>query len=88
MIEGPLARERGVEDRPHRVHVGPVIDALAARFPELVPRQAPRADRDALERTLATGEMHYHSRSRGLWHKGATSGLVQKVKEILKTKYW
>src|SRR5512147_2268896 len=38
-----------------------------------------RADRDALERTLATGEMHYHSRSRGLWHKGATSGNVQRV---------
>jgi phosphoribosyl-ATP pyrophosphohydrolase/phosphoribosyl-AMP cyclohydrolase len=38
-----------------------------------------RADREALERTLATGEMHYHSRSRGLWHKGATSGNVQRV---------
>lgn len=37
------------------------------------------ADRDALERTLTTGEMHYRSRSRGLWHKGATSGNVQRV---------
>jgi phosphoribosyl-ATP pyrophosphohydrolase/phosphoribosyl-AMP cyclohydrolase len=37
------------------------------------------ADRGALERTLATGEMHYHSRTRGLWHKGATSGNVQRV---------
>ncbi len=37
------------------------------------------ADREALERTLATGEMHYRSRSRGLWHKGATSGNVQRV---------
>jgi phosphoribosyl-ATP pyrophosphohydrolase/phosphoribosyl-AMP cyclohydrolase len=37
------------------------------------------ADREALERTLATGEMHYRSRTRGLWHKGATSGNVQKV---------
>ena len=37
------------------------------------------ADREALERTLATGEMHYRSRSRGLWHKGATSGHVQRV---------
>lgn len=33
-----------------------------------------RADREALERTVATGEMHFHSRDRGLWHKGATSG--------------
>jgi phosphoribosyl-ATP pyrophosphohydrolase/phosphoribosyl-AMP cyclohydrolase len=37
------------------------------------------ADRDALARTLATGEMHYTSRRRGLWHKGATSGNVQRV---------
>lgn len=37
------------------------------------------ADREALERTEATGEMHYRSRTRGLWHKGATSGNVQRV---------
>jgi phosphoribosyl-ATP pyrophosphohydrolase/phosphoribosyl-AMP cyclohydrolase len=37
------------------------------------------ADREALERTIETGEMHYRSRSRGLWHKGATSGNVQKM---------
>ena len=37
------------------------------------------ANRDALERTLATGEMHYHSRTRGLWHKGASSGNTQQV---------
>jgi len=37
------------------------------------------ADREALDRTLETGEMHYRSRSRGLWHKGATSGNVQRV---------
>lgn len=36
-------------------------------------------DREALDRTLHTGEMHYRSRSRGLWHKGATSGNVQRV---------
>jgi phosphoribosyl-ATP pyrophosphohydrolase/phosphoribosyl-AMP cyclohydrolase len=37
------------------------------------------ASRESLERTLASGEMHYHSRSRGLWHKGATSGNRQRV---------
>jgi phosphoribosyl-ATP pyrophosphohydrolase/phosphoribosyl-AMP cyclohydrolase len=37
------------------------------------------ADRAALERTLETGEMHYHSRTRGMWHKGATSGNKQRV---------
>ena len=38
-----------------------------------------RADRNALQHTLDTGEMHYHSRTRGLWHKGSTSGNVQRV---------
>ena len=37
------------------------------------------ADRAAVERTLATGEMHYFSRTRGPWHKGATSGATQRV---------
>ena len=37
------------------------------------------ANREALERTIATGEMHYESRTRGLWHKGGTSGNVQRV---------
>lgn len=38
---------------------------------------------EALERTIATGEAHYFSRSRNeLWHKGATSGQVQVVDEL------
>ncbi len=38
---------------------------------------------DALKRTIATGEAHYWSRSRQvLWHKGASSGLVQKVEQM------
>ena len=41
------------------------------------------ADREALEQTIATGQMHYRSRSRGLWHKGATSGNTQRVVELL-----
>ncbi|MFI5244751.1 MAG: phosphoribosyl-AMP cyclohydrolase, partial [Gemmatimonadales bacterium] len=41
------------------------------------------ASRDSLERTLESGEMHYHSRSRGLWHKGATSGNRQRVVSLL-----
>lgn len=39
---------------------------------------------EALEKTIFTGEAHYWSRSRKeLWHKGATSGNVQKVIEIM-----
>ncbi|MCR4339480.1 MAG: phosphoribosyl-ATP diphosphatase [Gemmatimonadaceae bacterium] len=37
------------------------------------------ASRDALEWTVETGEMHYLSRTRGLWRKGATSGATQRV---------
>jgi phosphoribosyl-ATP pyrophosphohydrolase/phosphoribosyl-AMP cyclohydrolase len=37
------------------------------------------ADREALERTIETGDMHYRSRTRGLWRKGATSGNSQHV---------
>lgn len=38
---------------------------------------------EALQKTIQTGEAYYFSRSRNvLWHKGATSGLIQHVKEI------
>lgn len=39
---------------------------------------------EALRLTIATGEAHYYSRSRKtLWHKGATSGLVQTVRDLM-----
>jgi len=40
-------------------------------------------NRDALKRTVETGQAHYWSRSRRkLWRKGEQSGHVQNVKEI------
>ena len=40
-------------------------------------------NREALERTAATREAHYWSRSRAkLWRKGESSGHVQRVLEI------
>jgi phosphoribosyl-AMP cyclohydrolase / phosphoribosyl-ATP pyrophosphohydrolase len=40
-------------------------------------------NREALERTRETGEAHFYSRSRGeIWHKGQTSGNVQRVRQI------
>ena len=60
----------------------------------LVPAVAQEADsgrvltlawmnREALMKTVQTGEAHYWSRSRKkLWHKGEESGHVQKVKAI------
>src|SRR5512133_1592940 len=38
---------------------------------------------EALQRTVDSGEVHLFSRSRGeLWHKGETSGNVQRVREL------
>ena len=40
-------------------------------------------NREAIARTLTSGEVHYWSRSRGeLWHKGATSGQIQTLKGL------
>lgn len=40
-------------------------------------------NREALQETARTGEVHYWSRSRAkLWHKGEESGHVQQVREI------
>jgi len=40
-------------------------------------------NRDSIEKTLDTGEAHYWSRSRQeLWHKGATSGHIQRVESM------
>jgi phosphoribosyl-ATP pyrophosphohydrolase/phosphoribosyl-AMP cyclohydrolase len=41
------------------------------------------ANAEAIDRTRATGELHLWSRSREeLWHKGATSGNVQRVRAL------
>ncbi len=41
------------------------------------------ATKEALEKTLASKQAHYFSRSRNeLWHKGATSGNTQKIVEV------
>ena len=39
-------------------------------------------DEEAWRRTLATGRAWFHSRRRGLWEKGATSGNYLDVAEI------
>ena len=42
-------------------------------------------DKEALGRTLSSGEVWFYSRSRGeLWHKGATSGSFLKLRAISK----
>jgi len=40
-------------------------------------------NRESIERSLSSGEVHYWSRSRAeLWHKGATSGHIQTLRGI------
>jgi phosphoribosyl-AMP cyclohydrolase / phosphoribosyl-ATP pyrophosphohydrolase len=40
-------------------------------------------NREALDRTLASGDVHFWSRSRSeLWHKGQTSGNVQRLRSL------
>ena len=87
--EAPLAARRTVEQVEEGLALAPKFDADG-----LIPCVTTDADigdvlmlgymnRDALQRTIASGEAHYWSRSRQcLWHKGATSGLVQKVVEM------
>ena len=70
------------------------LDAVKWNADGLVPATAQEAEsgtvltlawmnREALERTAATREAHYWSRSRGkLWRKGEASGHVQRVREI------
>ena len=70
------------------------LDAVAWDAQGLVPAIAQDAEsgevlmfawmnRDALARTVATGEAVYWSRTRRkLWHKGEESGHIQKVREL------
>ena len=70
------------------------LDEVAWNADGLVPAVAQDADsgevlmvawmnREALARTVASGEATYWSRSRkALWRKGETSGHVQKVREV------
>ncbi|MGU3667684.1 phosphoribosyl-AMP cyclohydrolase [Methylobacterium sp. A49B] len=54
------------------------VDAVDGRVLMLAHMNA-----ESLARTIETGEAWYWSRSRGeLWHKGATSGQIQRVVEM------
>jgi phosphoribosyl-AMP cyclohydrolase len=60
-----------------------LIPAMAVHAETGEPLMLAYMNAEALSKTLETGEAHYWSRSRGeLWHKGATSGQVQKVAEL------
>ncbi len=76
------AREAGLHLDPKWDAQG-LITAVAADAATGEVLMVAHMNADALAATLATGEAHYWSRSRGeLWHKGATSGHTQRVTEM------
>ncbi len=80
---GPVDLDRGLD--PARVAWGPsglvagvIQDAGDGRV-----LMVGWLDVEALAATLATGEVHFHSRSRGrLWRKGETSGNVLRLRSL------
>jgi phosphoribosyl-ATP pyrophosphohydrolase/phosphoribosyl-AMP cyclohydrolase len=70
---------------PHqlRFNASGLIPAIAQDWLDGAVLMVAWMNREALERTLASGEVHYWSRSRGeLWHKGATSGHTQTLRGL------
>ena len=62
---------------------GGLIPAIAQDFTTGEVLMLAYMNPEAWEKTLATGIVHYYSRSRNkLWKKGESSGNVQQVKEI------
>ena len=61
---------------------GGLVAAIAQDFATREVLMLAHMDEEAFTKTLETGLMHYHSRSRGrLWLKGETSGHLQRVVE-------
>lgn len=78
-VAGPVARKRPDLRYDERGLVPAIVqDAVDGRVLMLA-----WMDAEALEATLATGEVHFHSRSRGrLWRKGETSGNVLRLVDL------
>lgn len=89
MSESPFSERQSVEQVEEGVDLAPKFDehglipvvTTDAASGELLMHAYMNAE--ALAKTIELGEAVYWSRSRQcLWHKGATSGLVQRVHEI------
>ena len=78
----PKCREQGSEFLPKFDSNG-LLSAVVTHAETAEVLMVAFMDRDALDATIASGEAHFHSRSRGrLWKKGESSGHVLKVAEI------
>lgn len=74
--------EDGLEFSP-KFDADGLIPALAMDFETREPLMLAYMNAESLRQTLEIGEAVYWSRSRQeMWHKGATSGHIQKVREI------
>jgi phosphoribosyl-AMP cyclohydrolase len=70
-------------DKPNFAKLGGFLPAIAQDAASGQVLMLAFMNEAAWEATLKTGEAHYFSRSRNeLWHKGATSGHVQRIREI------
>ena len=77
-----LARETATRLDPKWDERG-LIQAVAVDAASGTVLMVAHMDAAALAATLATGEAHYWSRSRReVWHKGGSSGNVQRVREL------
>ena len=88
-MSGPFAERVTVEQVEEGVELAPKFDdrglipAVTTDFESGELLMHGFMNGEALRRTIETGEAHYYSRSReAIWHKGATSGLVQNIVEM------
>ena len=76
-------REQGTELAPKWDAAG-LVTAVVTDAQDGTVLMLAHMNREALDATIATGEAHFWSRSRGrLWKKGETSGHTLNVQEIL-----
>ena len=77
-----VAREEGLDFLP-RFDQNGLITAVTVEHQTHKVLMVAYMNQEALDKTLATGEAWYWSRSRSsLWHKGDTSGQIQTIHEM------
>ena len=88
-MSGPFAERATVEQVEEGAELAPKFDdrglipAVTTDFESGELLMHGFMNEEALRRTIEMGEAHYYSRSReAIWHKGATSGLVQNIIEM------
>lgn len=69
--------------KPDFIKTGGLVPAIVQDAETKTVLMLAYMNEEAWEKTLSTGEAHFFSRSRKtLWHKGGTSGHVQRVKSV------